>query len=278
MPKKKLVKLKKLFDIEDIVNKVNKCVQLKIDADDFSDTIGIGSSYSYEPKSKLLVLHMVNFDDLPKEQQDCVFKAIHAKFDLGQIILREDKLELLNTYRKYSNKEGRNVEILTFFKGKIPANDYEALKMAIFIQHEFKKGVKVGNYVHDVRSKFGQRGVLITNLCTADYFSDVFKPIYENDGKEAFENYYNIAVVEKALALFVHKNMDEIELEQEVDKMVSKAIKHHSYDIRIHGRGDRNIGVIKKFVISNRTSDLYYLEKEIDDKKLKVIEYSVHIL
>ena len=81
--------------------------------------------------------------------------------------------------------------------------------MSLFLRSELKRNRNVSGYKNDIREQFGERGANIANLCTAGYFENEFMPLYALSHEE-FKEYYELAVKEKARALFVHAYMGQM--------------------------------------------------------------------
>ena len=212
---------------------------------DFDDTsqeaqMGVSSSYSHEDKILRVVVSALSND---KELVLDLIRKIHGE---GELIWKTTKTDTLSSYTKYS-KHNEDKGLLQFFEGKLSKSDFEALKMALFIRSEMLKHHNIYEYKKDIRDKFGERGANIANLCSAGYFEQEFRPLYNAVLLEDFKEYYELAVGKKARALFIHSGMSEHEIAEEFSKMVDKALKYHMADFRVHALGIVNVTAIKTF-------------------------------
>ncbi len=225
-------------------------VTIDLDYEGTSDVARMGAPYSFHREDRILT---ISVDVLIEEgYKNVVLDLIRKYHEDGALILRKDKKETLTSYQSYT-EAGIDQELLEFFKDKLSADDYEALKMACFIRSESEKGRNVYEYKKDIRQTFGPRGANIANLCSAGYFEKEFMPLYKSN-PEAFAGYYDLAVGKKARALFIHSGMPIYDIETEFWRMVDKALRYHMKDFRIHGMGEVNVTTIKEF-FRDRHSD-----------------------
>lgn len=218
-----------------------KGVTIILDFDDTSQEAEMDCSVSYDRNTKILSIVVSQIND-----KELIYKLIRQVHSIGDLIWKSTKEETLLSYKEYS-EVGKYDDLLKFFGDKLTSADYEALKMACFIRNEMQKNRNIYEYKKDIRVRFGDRGVNISNLCSAGYFEKEFMPLYKKLSRTEFSEYYELAVGKKARALFVHANMGEVEIAEEFNKMVDKAQKYHMTDFRVHGLGENNVNTIKKF-------------------------------
>lgn len=255
---------------EHYLNKVG--ATMVIDASPDSDEANYGTFYSWEKQTKVLTFFLENFST---EQKEYLHRIVRQEFESGELIAEKEYQESLLAYEEYADSNS-DQDVLQFFAGFLSADDYEALKMSLYLRDEQKKGQNISKHKKDIREKFGDRGANIANLCTAGYFEDEFMPLYKSN-KQDFNVYYESAVGKKARALFVHSLMGEDEIENEFNLMIAKARKYHMADFRIHGLGAINVTNIKKFFENRKKEENENFEvvKEIERAKPPSVEYSV---
>lgn len=259
-------------------------VMVFLDTDSESQESKMGATYIYSSKTKILTIVATNFK---KEDRQFLLEIIKKTFNLGGLILKKSKEQVLESYTEYYNEKNiANEQVLNFFKDIIPFLDFEALRMALFIRYQKERGENVSTLKSDIRNRFGDRGANIANLCSAGYFESEFMPLYNLLDRNDFDEYYEIAVGKKARALFVHAGMRKEEMEKEFQIMLSKALSYHLGDFRIHGLGKHNVSTIKEFFTekmaeaNNTDSNVnYILKKEYErTAPFYVIEYTISII
>lgn len=247
-----------------------------IDSDPNSDSARMGTPYTYEQKRGVLKIITPNLEDF--DGKELILEAIRETHKLGHLIYKESKISDIKSYKDYVSSKSNN-DILKFFDGIIPLDDFFALKTSLFIEYLDGKGVNIYYHKKDLRDRFGPRGTNIANLCSANYFRDVFKPLYNESSKKDFEAYYELAVGKRAIALFVNSHMNVDGIHDEVSKMVSKAVNYGLDDFHVHGKGTINVANIKQFVKQiDSEIDGYIAIKEYEDKKLNVIEFIIELV
>jgi len=262
--------------IKTLANK--KGVTIYLDMDDNSEEAKMGLAYSYSRKSKILTIVGTY---LKEKDKPLLLEIIKKAFTSGGLLLKKSKEEVLNSYNEYAtNNNDRG--ILQFFFNVIPKDDFNALKMSLYLRDQQVKGKNISGYKRDIRERFGERGANIANLCSAGYFEAEFMPLlYNSVSKDEFYEYYEIAVGKKARALFVHGGMDRDDIEKEFNAMLGRALNYHMKDFRVHGLGKQNVFNIKDF-FSNKQSDpedKYIFKKGYEKTEPSyVIEYVITII
>lgn len=236
-------------------------VTICLEFDASSQEALMGAKYLYEKKDKILTIVI---SELTIEERNLVLDIIRQIHEQGELIWRGTKKETLAAYKLYS-ANNKNKDTLDFFEKILDKDDYSALKMAYFIKNEMQTGHKVFEYKKDIRDRFGERGANIANLCSAGYFEEEFKPLYEAS-KEDFNGYYELAVGKKARALFIHSGMGYNEINEQFSRMVDKALRYHMKDFRVHALGEQNVTVLKKFFADRKPTegDRFVIKKRYD--------------
>ncbi|GAB4449090.1 MAG: hypothetical protein Fur0028_04270 [Bacteroidales bacterium] len=230
-------------------------------------------SYSINKEKKLIY---INLYKLSKKNKNLLKKDLIKNFENDKInFLLYNKLELLNKLYKYSNKE--DDELISFFTPILSKIDLEALRVSLFIRNEFKKHRKIKDLKNELYIKYGERGKMISNICTAGYFENYLKPLYEKSSPnhiDFFKN-YNFLLDSGILALFVNNEMKEEKIISEIKRRLSLAKQYGLHFIHIHGIGNNNINKIKK-IISNNTFDYKKMnENIINQLNVYIVEFVI---
>jgi hypothetical protein len=123
----------------------------------------------------------VNINGLNKEQREGFDRIVGEHFQEEGEILTNNLENYSERFDKYE-KNNPDKTMLKFFKDKIPKEDFEALRVSLFIRALYKDNENIFQVKKDVIKKFGERGKNITNLCSAGYFENFIKPLYEEIG------------------------------------------------------------------------------------------------
>ncbi len=237
-----------------------------------SDLARGGYSYSFDDKTNILTVVVEN---LSPSEKISVHKSLVKAHNDEHLFWKASKSELISKYKAYSSSN-ENAQILIFFKKILKPDDYNALKTSLYMESLAKQGMSIHSFKMGIRERFGLRGANISNLCSANYFEEVFMPLYNDTSQEEFYKYYELAVGEKAIALFVNSGMTVNKIKTEVGLMLEKAKKYRLKEFKIHGKGKINVNNINKFVKSIvPNKDGFIPVKLYEDDKLKVIEYNV---
>lgn len=269
----------KPFSKEDLWSYVNdKSVSIIFDDDDSSDEARMGSPYSYEKNDKVLKIVTSVFVQQDKPLLLEIIRKIHED---GGLIWSSETVEALRSYSEFreDNKDAKTVE---FFQTILSLDDFNALKMSLFMRDQMRQKKNVSTLKSQIRERYGERGACIANLCTTGYFENEFMPLYNQLSQSEFSEYYEKAVGLKARALFVHSGMSVDDIKNEFDKILTKAIRYHMRDFRIHGLGRQNVTNIKAFVAQVESQpDVPFIIQKTDEKSdgsWWVVEYNVRIL
>lgn len=275
IPAKKKRTLKIINTSDEIKRHANMHgVSIILDWDGSTDMSRSGSLYSYDSKEKELI---INVCGLQLSDKPLILELIKKTYNDGELVWKYSKNEALHSYGKFSQESKAN-DILQLFSKILSKDDFDALKMSFYVRDLSKKKIPIHTHKMDIKDRFGDRGVNICNLCSAGYFENELKSLYDHDTVPEFNKYYELVVGKKARALFVHSGMSVHDIETEVLVMVDKAIKYHMSDFRIHGIGKLNVACIKKFVSERTEEDKenYEIRQVYDD--VNAIEYMVIVI
>lgn len=191
----------------------------------------------------------------------------------GTLILLKESEELIKDI-KLTEELSDVKALLDFFKSKIPLDDYNALRGAIYIDKRFKEGAKFEEIYRlkgDVARKHGGRGLKICNIYASGYFETMIKPLYEELSQQGFNNMdfmhkYNIIINEEAFAVFVSGDMDGNEVKTSIKMKMSRNLKYGRRDVTIHGIGRNNAEKIREAISDIEKENEYPdIDKSIEE-------------
>jgi len=172
-------------------------------------------------------------------------------------IVSDDKVPILQNYTQrlledftQVDNESESQNLITYFKGKIPAIDIEVLRQSIYIKVVHDRGESIQKLKWDLTARYGNRGKNICNLYSAGYFTSQIKPMYEVLLSQAdfSPNDFNIAydriVDESPYAVFINREMSNQGAEAEVRDRIETGRKYGIKYLNIHGIGEENVDKI----------------------------------
>jgi hypothetical protein len=179
--------------------------------------------------------------DIPQIAQ-FVNEQIHKENRL----LVEDKAEhILVDFGKVDEKQ-ENKDLLGYFRGKIPDSDLPILRASIYLKTVHDRRGETHPIKEDISIRYGRRGNVIANLCTAGYFETVIKPLYRelashNDfTREKFLNAYEGIIGDYVFAVFVNIFTSYEKLKAEVLRKIELNIKYGIHKMNLHAIGREN--------------------------------------
>lgn len=215
-----------------------------------------------------LDIYLDNLEDTKKKKLKEIVKE-HVQE--GNKFLEKNSSLLFKELCEFQKSKDNDKKVLDFFKNVLSEEDIEALECSLFLRREFNKRKDVGYMKQDIRTRFGDRGNNIANLCTAGYFEKFFIPLY-NSSKEDFYKIYELAVSKSVLALFVHSQMSEDEIAEDIKSKLEISQKYGLKFFHIHGIGEQNIKTIKKCIEQNKEIFEIYNRDIFEDKGIIVVE------
>ena len=248
-------KLKALFSIE-----VNSPL-LSVNITKNSGNISGNKEYIYDKEKGEI---KVFYDKLNEDKKNKIKPIIKEGFNEENKILETNSFCLLKDLYEYQKSKNEDKKILNFFQSIIPKEDLEALEASLYLRSKFKEKKEVRGLKCDIRTRFGDRGNNITNLCTAGYFEKFLIPLY-NSSKEEFNKIYEVVVGVAAMAVFVHSQMGKEEISEEIKRKIIISKKYGLKFLHIHGIGETNKNTIKGFVEENKS--LFVFNKDIFEKE-----------
>ncbi len=239
---------------------------------EFPKKVGNVRFLSFENKSKKYEYHdnkvlNININALDEKMLQKIKELLKSFKEEGGMLL-EDKTKQIFEDISSVNKDKENERLIDFFKGILPVQDLEILRASLIIRSLYNKKQNIGYLKEGLIMRYGERGNNISNLCTAGYFEEIIKPLYDHMYLEPyfsldkFLNRYEVIVTQYPFAVFVGKSMSYGELEKEVFNKMITGKKYGSTFVNIHGIGIRNVELINKLIEENKKK--FNLPLEID--------------
>jgi len=199
---------------------------------------------------------IINLNTISLAEKEKIKEIILAEYETGNLITDKDTdILLISLTEYYNNPDPEDKKIIHFFKDILNPNDLLALKSAIYLRANFKKHKynEVKLIKEDIKSTFGYRGSQISNLCSAGYFDDFLKNLYNSD-KDKFNSLLELIVNNELITVFVNQNMSIKQIKTEIIDKISQTKRYGFDTVYVHGLGFNNIENIKKCILENKDS------------------------
>jgi hypothetical protein len=189
--------------------------------------------------------------DLTPEEQAELKMLVRKSLYSGIPVMKADARRLLEDFQTVDKE---NQKLVSFFQGKIPPNDLEALRASLYMRHVYRQNEHVDTLKKSIAENYGSRGRVISNMTTANYFEDLFKPLYEDLSLDPtftmpeWNTIYELLITQSPHALFVQSGEGYASLK---DKVVQKMEANKRYGMRyfaLHGIGIENSKKIKRIL------------------------------
>lgn len=233
-----------------------------------SDNSSVDKEYLFDERSGKLEIFI---DNLTKEKQKKLKLVLKENFEEENKLLEEKSSSLLKDLVEFQKSKGEDKKVLDFFQNIIPEEDFEALESSLYLKRKFMQGQDIKQLKEDIRTRFGDRGNNIANLCTAGYFESFLMPLFNSSQKD-FKEIYEVVVSKSAMAVFVHSQMDDAKIAGEIKKRLEISKKYGIKFLHIHGIGNRNIKTIKKCVEENKELFNFYNKEIFEREGIIIVE------
>ena len=179
----------------------------------------------------------VYLNKLSYKEKSILEKHLKKCFNQDQLkFIESEKVDLIERLLNY-NKEDDGSTLL-FFKDILTPFDLNVLRDSLFLRNEFINGRNISSLKRDILMAYGERGNIISNLCSAGYFEEVMIPLYNSSQKEYY-SFYDLAVDRAVKAFFVNSGMTVSKITQEIERRVASAHSSGLKSINIHLRKKR---------------------------------------
>jgi hypothetical protein len=210
----------------------------------------------------------INASQLNKKQEIALQKIIKEAVEQEDKLLLEDNAKKLLDNFENEEKNEESIEIINFFRNKIPTIDLEILRAALYIKGLYEQKAPVNSLKTDIIYKYGDRGRNIVNLCSAGYFISYIKPLYEEmESQVTFSNdkfldVYDTIIKYSAFSIFVNREMTLEVLLKKVNEQIEFNKRYGINHSTLHGIGHTNITKIQDVLtkIANKFTSLPEIE------------------
>lgn len=205
----------------------------------------------------------LNLSGLDEEQKDELGKIVKQSYEEEGELLKENLLTYSDELDQYK-KDDPDKDLLNYFRDKLTKEDFEILKVSLFLKTSYKSGKSVLQIKSDIKKKFGDRGKNIANLCSSGYFENFIKPLWisvhksigdKGKADQDFREVFELIVKNGLLAVFVHYKMTEAKLSLVIANKIEESKKYGfamiSDQLYVHALSRSNVktvlGWVKRF-------------------------------
>ncbi len=177
--------------------------------------------------------------------------------------LKENMLQYSGELDQYK-EENSDKDLLDYFKGKISKEDYEILKISLFLRFRFRLKENVSDIKSDIIKRFGDRGKNIANLCSAEYFEEYIRPLWDtihksvvkkDEADQKFKKIFELIVRDGLLAVFVHHKMTEDKLAAKIAGKIEESRRYGfvmiSDQLYVHALSLPNVKTVLQWIKNN---------------------------
>lgn len=218
----------------------------------------------------------INLEKLTPTEIEDLKNQILQVVDDGAILLEDKSKERIDDIES-KEQERNEKELLAFFKGKIPDDDYTALRASLYLKKRFEEGADK-NEISDLKTqiiwKFSRRGRNISDLCSSGYFETLIKTIFEEKERSGYSDedilsLYNLIVAEGTLTVFVSTDMSPDQVQKEIEGKIRRNKRYGLHVLNIHGIGRTNIETIRTVI--DGLKDMHPTIKSISEESGNII-------
>jgi len=233
-----------------------------------SDNNSLDNEYAFDEENGRLEIF---FNRLSNEKQKRLKLILKENFEEENKLLENKSSMLLKELIEFQKTKGEDKGVLDFFKNIISNEDFEALESSLYLRRKFLNREDVKHLKEDIRMRFGDRGNNIANLCTAGYFENFLMPLF-NSSKNDFNKIYEVVVSRSAIAVFVHSQMNDSKISQEIRMKLELSKKYGIKFLHIHGIGENNIKIIKRCIEDKKELFNFYNKEIFEGEGIIIVE------
>lgn len=213
-----------------------------------------------------------------KISREDFYKQISQGIQKDDYVLDDTKKHLLEDLKKEKVKP-ETIDDLNFFREILPHADLMALRISIFIKHKkFDEHEDIRQYRTDLKYKYGERGLNISNLYSQDYFDDLkhlytsYKTKYsEKEAKEKFLDFFDTVVVDLPSMVFINRWKKRKKFKKEILTKAKNLSKYGLKYLRVHAVSKDNIEKAEKIVEDLKSEGFFEVDsKFIDQERLTI--------
>ncbi len=218
--------------------------------------------------------YQINIDPskISDEQEKKLIKIYPEIRENNGLLLEEKRYQIFKEHKE----ECMNTPILKFFRRKLRNEDYEALRISVYIEKQFSENKDIKPYLDDLYKKYGRRGNNINNLYGEGYFDSFIKLYYlslKDEGRlEEFDKFLDKFVMEQPITYFVSQNKSQEKMNEELLSKIEKNKKYGIKRINIHGIGKINANKISNF------SEMVRIRDDVQIQSLMIEEARAYLI
>jgi hypothetical protein len=208
----------------------------------------------------------LNIEKLTLEERLDLQKGIRQAVTAGDVVLIEqDSNDLIDDFVAVDSQES-NQKILIKLRPYVTAEDLKAWRAALYLRDAFQKGNPVDSLREGIIRVFGDRGRVISNLCTAGYVEKMILPLVAqidtrpDFNGDAFRRLYGTIIKESAFAVFVHNRLRPAEISSRITDKIETNKRYGQGYVCIHGIGKTIIKRIRR-TVDDALAKFAWLEK-----------------
>ena len=218
----------------------------------------------------------INLNKLTQTDKDVLRPLIPQAVADGALLLEDKSIERIEDIESKENTPDER-EILAFFKGKIPYDDYTALRASLYLRKRFQERAgkdEIAQLKGEITRKYSKRGRNISDLCSAGYFETLIKTIFEEKERSGYTekeilDTYNLIVEEGTLTVFVSGGMSPEQVRREIEGKIKRNKQYGLHLLYIHGIGRTNIDTIRMVIYDLKEN--YPAMKKITEESANII-------
>lgn len=171
-----------------------------------------------------------------------VNEQIHQE---DRLLVEDEAHDTLEEFGRVDEKQ-ENKDLLGYFRGKVPDSDMQILRASLYLKTVHDRRGETHPIKEDILIRYGRRGIVIANLCTAGYFETVIKPLYQELAshddftREKFLNAYEGIIGDYVFAVFVSSVTSYGKLKGEVIRKIELNKKYGIHKMNLHAIGREN--------------------------------------
>lgn len=213
----------------------------------------------------------INLTKLSQAEKELLKPLLPQAVAEGALLLEDKSIKRIEDIES-KEKESAEQKTLSFFKGKIPHEDFTALRASLYLRKRFQEGAdreEIAELKDDIIRRFSRRGRNISDLCSAGYFDALIRTIFEEMehsgySEEEVLDTYNLIVEEGTLTVFVSTGMSPDYVKNETEAKIKRNRRYGLHSLFIHGIGRTNIETIRTVI--------YDLKESYPTMKIKTAE------
>lgn len=185
---------------------------------------------------------------ITRSEQRAVYKLVRTlQQNAGSVLLEETRERFDELQAVESDATTQKLE--DYFRPILSSSDMRIFRACCLLRRRHESGGSVDALKQDIVRTYGPRGRSLANLCTAKYFENWFKPLYEALQKRNpetavtdFQRIYDDIVEKLPWTIFVPRNLSA---EDVAEQVVARLLTYRMGFVLVHGLGAANTATIR---------------------------------